>query len=124
MSFFYITKYRITETGAVSLISLHECPPFPGQMEKFKRLCSFDCCELFFNTIQQIRFEMQRILCPIAQSQGDFSARNTKMHIPSCSWYFIKSAVAAEGVVSISTVRYSQPRVFLSLGPSEGGDMS
>ena len=118
MSFFYIAKYRITETGDVSLIPLHECPPFPGQMEKFKRLWSLDCCELFFNTIRQIRFEMQRILCRIAQSQGDFSARNTKMHIPSCSWYFIKSAVAAEGVDSISTVRYSQPRVFLSWGLS------
>jgi hypothetical protein len=118
MSFFYITKYRITETGDVSLIPLHECPPFPGQMEKFKRLWSLDYCELFFNTIRQIRFEMQKILCRIAQSQGDFSAKNTKMHVPSCSWYFIKNTMAAEGVDSISTVRYSQPRVFLSWGLS------
>ena len=105
MSSFYIAKHRISETGAVSLIPVQECPPFPGRMESFKKLWSVHHCELFFDTIRQIRFEMQRILCRIAQSQGDFSSKNTKMHLPSCSWPFIQNSMAAEGVESISTVR-------------------
>jgi hypothetical protein len=52
----------------------------------------------------------------VAQSQGDFSMKKSKMHVPSCSWYFIKNEMAAEGINSFSTVKFSQPRVFLSWG--------
>lgn len=116
MSNFYVAKYRITGRSNVSVIPRHTCPPYPGRIESFQKLWSVDYCELTFNTIRQIRQEMQRILCRIAQSQGDFSMKNTKLHLPSCTWYFIKNAMAAEGVDCISTVKYSQPRAFLSWG--------
>jgi hypothetical protein len=116
MSNFYVEKYRIMGASDVSVIPQHACPPYPGQIESFQKLWSVDYCELTFNSIRHIRQEMQRILCHIAQSQGNFSTKNTKLHLPSCTWYFIKSTMAAEGVESISTVKYSQPRVFLSWG--------
>ena len=85
-------------------------------MKSFQNLWSVDHCELTFNTIRQIRQEMQRVLCRIAQSQGDFTTKNTKLQLPTCSWYFIKSAMAAGGVDSISAVKYSQPQASLSWG--------
>ena len=116
MANFFVTKYRISGEGDVSVIPRHTCPPFPGQIDSFQKLWSVDYCELTFNTIRQIRQEMQRVLCRIAQSQGDFTTKNTKMQLPSCSWYFIKNAMAAGGVESICNVKYSQPEGFLSWG--------
>ena len=112
---YYIAKYRITGTGDISIIP-RQCPPFPGHMEGFYKLWSVNYCELIFNTIRQIRHVMQKNLCCVAQSQGDFSMKKTKMHVPSCSWYFIKNEMAAEGINSFSTVKFSQPRVSLSWG--------
>lgn len=116
MSNFYVTKYRISGEGNVSVIPRHTCPPFPGQIESFHKLWSVDYCELTFNAIRHIRQEMQRVLCRVAQSQGDFTVKNNKLQQPSCTWYFIKNAMAAGGVESISTVKYSQPQAFLSWG--------
>lgn len=118
MSNFYVTRYRISRDGDVSIIPKHTCPPFPGRIKSFRELWSVDHCELLFKAIQQIRQEMQRVLCRVAQSQGDFAVKNTKLHLPSCSWYFIKNAMAVGGVDSISTVKYSQPQGILSWGLS------
>jgi hypothetical protein len=59
---------------------------------------------------------MQRVLCRVAQSQGNFTTKNTKLQLPSCTWYFIKNAMAVGGVDSVSTVKYSQPQAVLSWG--------
>lgn len=112
MSNFYIAKYRISGEGIVSTIPQHASPPFPGRIESFYKLWSVDYCELTFNTIRYIRQEMQRILCRVAQSQGDFTMKNTKLQLPSCTWHYIKNAMAAGGVDSISTVKFSQPQAF------------
>lgn len=114
--FMLATKYRISGEGNVSVIPRHTCPPFPGQIKSFHKLWSVDYCELTFNAIRHIRQEMQQVLCRVAHSQGDFTVKNKKLQQPSCTWYFIKNAMAAGGVESISTVKYSQPQAFLSWG--------
>jgi hypothetical protein len=52
----------------------------------------------------------------VAQSQGDFAVKNTKLHLPNCCWFFIKNAMEAEGICSISGVQYKQPHSVLSWG--------
>jgi hypothetical protein len=119
MCHFYVAKYRIESgTGVVSLIPKHTCPPFAGQVDNFCKLWSADFCQLAFKTIRHIRQEMQKILCRIAQSQGDFSAKNVKVYLPSCGWSFIKDAMANKGVHSITSVKFSRPQVSLSWGLS------
>jgi hypothetical protein len=51
---------------------------------------------------------MQRIRCRAAQSQGDFAVKKAKLHLPSCSWYFIKYSMVRQGVDSIPGIRYRQ----------------
>ena len=117
MSHFYLTKCRMTSvTREVSIIPRHDCPPFARQIEGFRRIWALDFCQSVFNTIRHIRQEIQRILCRIAQSQGDFASRNAKVHLPSCSWRFIKECMAAGGVQSIHSVKFSRPIVSLSWG--------
>ncbi|KAI2500990.1 hypothetical protein MHU86_13464 [Fragilaria crotonensis] len=58
---------------------------------------------------------MQRILCRVAQSQGNFAVKNTKLQVPSCTWHFIKDTLTTKGIES-NTVKFSQPRSFLSWG--------
>jgi hypothetical protein len=119
MCHFYVTKYRVESgTGVVTIIPKHECPPFAGQIDKFSKLWSADFCRMAYITIRHIRQEMQKILCRVAQSQGDFAARNAKVHLPTCAWCFIKDAMADKGVHSIASVKFSQPRVSLSWGLS------
>jgi hypothetical protein len=77
---FFVAKYWISGNGDVCLIPRHACPSFPGQIEGFRKLWSIDSCELIFNSLRQIRQEMQRILCQVAQSQGDFAVKNAKLH--------------------------------------------
>jgi hypothetical protein len=112
---FFLARYCIAENGTVSIIPRRACPPFPGQMESFRRIWSVDYCELVFISIRHIRQEMQRILCRVAQSHGNFAVKNTKLQVPSCTWHFIKNTLTAKGIVS-NTVKFSQPRSFLSWG--------
>jgi hypothetical protein len=56
---------------------------------------------------------MQRSLCQVAQSQGDFAVKTTKLQLPSCSWFYIKSSLACEGIQSVPAVRYTQPKSIL-----------
>ena len=117
MTNFFVVKYRISGDGEeVSVIPPHAFPPFPGQIKRFQNVWSVDYCKLTFNVICQVRQEMQRILCRVAQSQGDFTLKTSKMQLPSCSWHFIKKAMAAGGVKSICDVKYSHPHAFLSWG--------
>lgn len=119
MCHFYVAKYRMESgTGAVSIIPKNSCPPFAGQIDNFRKLWSVDFCQLAFNTIRHIRQEMQKILCRVAQPQGDFSTKNAKVYLPSCAWCFIKDAMANKGVHSIASVKFSRPRVSLSWGLS------
>ena len=62
--------------------------------------------------------DMQRILCRVAQSQGDFCSRTVKAQLPSCTWFFIKNAMARHGIESTLGVKNSQPRILLSWGLS------
>ena len=116
MSNFYVAKHRITEHGHVSVIPRHTCPPFPGRIKSFCEVWSVDHCELIFNSIRQIRQEIQRILCRVAQSQGDFAMKNAKLQLPSCSWFFIKNTMNAKGIDSNSAVKYTRPQILLSWG--------
>ena len=118
MSNFFVAKYRMAGNGDVCIIPRHACPPFPGRIEGFRKIWSVDSCEIIFNSILQIKQEMQRILCRAAQSQGDFAVKKAKLHLPSCSWFFIKNSMERQGVDSISGIQYSQPRSVLSWGLS------
>lgn len=101
MSNFFVLKYRQARIGNLSVIPRHECPPFPACIEQFQKLWSVCHCELIFNSIRQIRQDMQRILCRVAQSQGDFAVKNAKLQLPSCSWFYIKNTMATQGIDSI-----------------------
>jgi hypothetical protein len=118
MCHFYVAKYCV-ESGidVVTIIPKHECPPFAGQIDKFSKVWSADFCRMAFLTIQHIRQEVQKMLWQVAQSQGNFAARNAKvLHLPSCAWWcFINDAMADKGVDSIiASVKFSRPRVSLS----------
>jgi hypothetical protein len=87
MCHFYVAKYRIeSATGVVSIIPKHTCPPFAGQIDNFCKLWSVDFCQMVFKAIRHLRQEMQKILCRVAQSQGDFSAKNAKVYLSSSAW--------------------------------------
>jgi len=119
---FHVLRYRsrIAKDGHSNEIS--EIPislrpaPFPGHIKRFQSQWSLDCCEVIFNSLGHIRFEMQRILCRVAQSQGDFAVMHTKLQLPRCSWTYIKSFMMSRGIDCISGVRYSNPRAVLSWG--------
>jgi hypothetical protein len=113
---FFVVKHRVAQDGCVSAVPRDACPPFPGCIEGFHKNWCIDHCKLIFNNIRQIRMDMQRILCRVAQSQGDFSTCTVKVQLPSCSWFFIKNAMARHGIESTSGVRNSQPRTILSWG--------
>ncbi len=116
MGDFFLAKYRIGGDGKVSTIPQHACPPFAGHIEGFSNVWSNDFCEFIFKSMLQIRREVQRILCRVAQSQGDFAARSAKVQLPNCCWFFIKSSMETKGIYSVSGIRYSQPRSVLSWG--------
>ena len=118
MSGFFVAKYRIGGDGKVCTIPHHACPPFGGQIEGFRNVWSTDFCELIYKSMLQIRREVQRILCRVAQSQGDFAVKNAKLNLPKCCWYFIKDAMEMKGIHIISGIKYSQPRSVLSWGIS------
>ena len=113
---FFLAKYRIAGNGNVCIIPPHSCPQFAGCIEDFRKIWSVDFCELIFMSMLQIRREVQRILCRVAQSQGDFAVKNTKLHVSNCCWFFIKNAMEAKGIHIIPGVRCSQPRSVLSWG--------
>lgn len=108
---FFVLKHRIAQGGTISAIPQHACPPFPGCIEGFHEYWCIDQCKLIYNNIRQIRVDKQRILCRVAQSQGDL-----KLQLPSCSWFYIKNAMARRGIVSTSHVKNSQPQTILSWG--------
>jgi hypothetical protein len=114
---FFVVKYRFMEASdKVSIIPRNECPPFASHIKGFKDIWSVDNCELVFNNLQHIRDEMQRILCRIAQSQGDFATRSSKIQLPSITWHFIKETMASGGVQCISDVDFCHPRGYLTWG--------
>jgi hypothetical protein len=106
---FFVVKYRLSRNGCILSVPKQACPPFPGKMAGFRNYWSIDNCSIIFNSIRQIGRAMQRLLCRIAQSQGDFSTRNAKLQLPSCSWFYIKDRMERHGVGSIPGVRFSQP---------------
>jgi hypothetical protein len=120
MSNLFLAKYRIMEdkggSEKVSIIPHNEWPPFAGHIKGFQDVWSVDNCLLIFNNIRHIRVEMQRILCRIAQSQGDFTTRSAKMQLPSSSWYFIKQVMASGGVQSIKNINFCSPHAYLTWG--------
>jgi hypothetical protein len=67
---FFVLKHRIAQDGSVSAVQQDACPPFPGCIEEFHKYWCMDQCKLVFNNIQQIRLDMQQIMCRIAQSQA------------------------------------------------------
>ena len=97
MANFFVLKHRVDRNGGVSVIPRHACPPFPGRIESFCKIWSVDHCELIFNSIRQIRQDMQRMLCRVAQSQGEFAVKNAKLQLPGCSWFYIKIRWPREG---------------------------
>lgn len=112
----YLLKHRIDSSGQISSISRDLCPPFPSCLESFRRQWSVDHCHMIFNSIRQIRQDMQKSLCRVAQSQGDFTVKTTKLLLPNCSWFYIKSNLACRGINSIPAVRYTVPKSILSWG--------
>ncbi|KAI2506036.1 hypothetical protein MHU86_8357 [Fragilaria crotonensis] len=83
MGDFFVAKYRIGGDGMVSIIPQHACPPFAGHIDGFDNTWSTDFCELIFKSMLQIKREVQRILCRVAQSQGDFAVRTAKVQLPN-----------------------------------------
>ena len=112
----FLLKHQMDSTGHVSCIPTDSCPPFPCLLQGFSEQWSVDHCQIIFNSILQIRRDMHRSLCRIAQSQGDFAIKKTKLQVPSCSWFHIKSIAAFKGVDSVTPVRYTQPKAVLSWG--------
>lgn len=113
----YLLKHRIDSAGHISCIPHDSCPPFPSCLESYRKLWSVDHCQMIFNGIRQIRQDIQHSLCRVAQSQGDFAVKKTKLLLPSCCWFYIKSSLATEhGIRSVPTVTYSQPKSVLSWG--------
>ena len=106
----FVLKHRLSRNGRVSSVPRQTCPPFPGYLDGFRECWSVDLSALIFNSIRQIGWAMQRLLCRIAQSQGDFAKRNVKLQLPSCSWFYIKNQMEQQGIACISGVRFSQPR--------------
>ena len=113
---FFVLKYRLSRNGCVSSVPGLACPPFPGQIEGYNQYWSVDHCQLIFSGIRQIGRAMQRLLCRIAQSQGDFATRNAKLQLPSCSWFYIKNQMALQGIAIYPNVQFSQPQPILSWG--------
>ena len=92
-------------------------PPFAECMDGFRELYCMDQCKVIFNSIRQIRQDIQRILCRVAQSQGDFATNKAKLQVPSCSWFFIKNAMSSlHGIESNSRIKYSHQQTMLSWG--------
>lgn len=112
----YLLKHRIDSAGHISCIPHDSCPPFPSCLESYRKLWSVDHCQMIFNGIRQIRQDIQRSLCRVAQSQGDFAVKKTKLLLPSCCWFYIKSLASVHGIRSVPTVTYSQPKSVLSWG--------
>ena len=115
---FFVVKHRIPqeEDGCVTIVPRHACPPFAGCMDGFRALYCMDQCKVIFNSTRQIRQDIQRILCRVAQSQGDFATNKVKLQLPSCSWFFIENTMALHGIESNSRIKYSHPRTMLSWG--------
>jgi hypothetical protein len=115
---FFVLNHRRARNGSVSSIPILACPPFGGQMDGFSQYWSVDICQVIYQSIRRIGHAIQRILCRIAHSQGDFESCNAKLHLPSCSWVYIKTQFEEKSVVNLHAIAYSQPRTILSWGLS------
>ena len=114
---FFVVKYRYAANDrCISGIPPHSCPPFPEKMQGFADYWCVDQCKLLYNNLRQIRCDMQRILCRIAQSQGDSATRTAKLQIPSSSWFYMKYFMSCRGIESIPGVKNCKPRTVLSWG--------
>jgi hypothetical protein len=112
---FFVLKYRRARNGSVSVVPKQACPTFGAQLPGFSEYWSIDHSQMIFNSIRQIAHAMQRLLCRIAQSQGDFAHRNMKLHLPTCSWFYIKNHFGQRGI-KIHDVGFNQPRPILGWG--------
>jgi hypothetical protein len=114
---FFVLGHRCAQNGCISPIPKQACPPpFPGQLEGFFDYWSVDQCQAIFHSIRHITRALQRLLCRIAQSQGDFSNRNARLQLPRYSWFYLKSQFEDQGISLICDVRFCQPRPILGWG--------
>ena len=116
MCYFFVLGHRCAQNRCISPMPTQVCPPFPGQLEGFFNYWSVDQCQAIFLSIRHIRRAMQRLLCRIAQSKGDFSHRNARLQLPRYGWFYVKSQFEGQGIAIMSTVRFCQPRPILGWG--------
>ena len=113
----FLLEHRIDDNGVISNIPPRGCPPFPCYIESFRQLWSIDYSQMIFSGIRQIRQNMQQSLCRVAQSQGDFSVKKTKLQLPNCCWDYIKNVLTShDEICSVSAVTYCKPKAILSWG--------
>jgi hypothetical protein len=115
---FFVLGHRCSQNGRITSIPKQACPPFPGQLEGFFDCWSVDQCHAIFQGIRHIVRNIQRLLCRIAQSQGDFSNGNARLQLPRHIWFYIKSQFEEQGIAAAvnHTVRFCQPRPILGWG--------
>ena len=114
---FFVLGHRCAQNGRISRVPKQACPPFPGQLEGFFDFWSVDQCQAIFHSIRHIGRALQRLLCRIAQSQGDFSNRNARLQLPRYSWFYVKSRFEEQQRTAIvRTLRFCQPRPILGWG--------
>lgn len=112
---FFVVKYRQARNGVVSPARRDMCQPFAESMENFHKIWSVDHCQIIFSSLCQIWREIQRLLCTVAQSQGDFCTRNSKIQLPGFCWYYIKNTMSRQGI-TINSAPFAQRRSLLSWG--------
>ena len=114
---FYVVKCRFAQNDTcASIVPPDSCPPFPGNMEGFAEYWCSDQSMSLYNNIRQIRYDMQRILCRVAQSQGDFATRTARLQLPSCTWYYIKNFMDRQSLKVTKGLKNTQPQAVLSWG--------
>ena len=114
---FFVLGHRCAQNGRISpLPNKQACPPFPGELEGFFDYWSDDQCHALFHSIRHIARALQRLLCRIAQSQGDFSNRNARLQVPRYCWFYLKSQFEEQGISVVSGVQFCQPRPILGWG--------
>lgn len=115
MDNFFVVKYRQARNGVVSPVRRDMCRPFAESMDNFHKIWSVDHCQIIFSCLCQIRRELQSLLCTVAQAQGDFSTRNSKIQVPGFCWYYIKNTMSQQGTTCIHAP-FTQRRSLLSWG--------
>jgi hypothetical protein len=114
---FFVVKCRFAQNDiCASTVPPDSCPPFPGNMEGFAKYWCSDQSKILYNNIRQIRNDMQRILCCVAQSQGDFATRTARMQLPSCIWFYIKHFMDRQSLKVTTGLKNTQPQAILSWG--------